>query len=193
VWQGKVWTVRPVTIVQDQADVVALYMPNGTRWLRPVDSTGQYLRLPGGQWELTEHILNIDHLGLAIPEEPYSVILMWEPGWKLRCWYINIEEPLTRTRIGFDFMDQTLDLVVAPDMTAWRWKDEDELVEGIERGNYSREQAGRIRSNGEAALQRLLARRPPFDEQWEDWRPDPAWPIPTITSDWKDSKTLAQM
>jgi predicted RNA-binding protein associated with RNAse of E/G family len=163
-------------------------MPNGTPWLRPVDDTGQPLRLPGGDWKLKEDRLNIDHLGVAVPGEPYSVILMWEEDWKLRCWYINIEEPLKRTNIGFDFMDQTLDIEVAPDLSQWRWKDEEELEEGIAAGIYSRELARQIRVNGEGALERLLARKPPFDERWEDWRPDPAWRKPEISGDWAHAK-----
>lgn len=186
IWQGNVWTVRPQIVVRDEPGLIALYMPTGSPWLRPVDANGFYVRLPGGDWSLKQDHLNIDHLGLAVPGEPYSVILMWEEHWKLRCWYINIEEPLKRTDIGFDFMDQTLDIVVAPDMSAWRWKDEEELEEGIARGAYNRDQAAEIRANGKRALERLLARKPPFNERWEDWRPDPAWPRPEITGAWED-------
>jgi uncharacterized protein len=180
VWQGRVWTVRPPIVVRDERELVALYMPDGCPWLRPVDESGFYLRMPGSDWSLKEERLNIHHLSLTIPHEPHSVILMWEADWKLRCWYINLEEPIRRTTIGFDFMDQTLDIVISPDMTAWRWKDEDEFEEGIKKGLYSREQELPIRAEGERALERLLAREPPFDERWEDWRPEPTWAMPTI-------------
>jgi protein associated with RNAse G/E len=100
------------------------------------------------------------------------------------CWYINLEQPFRRTPIGFDYMDQTLDIVVEPDMSAWRWKDEDEFEEAQEHGIFTRSQASTIRAEGERALERLLAREPPFDDRWEDWRPDPAWQLPKITGDW---------
>ena len=189
VWQRKIWTVRPVTIVRDEPDLIALYMPNGTSWLRTIDAGGYPLRLPGGDWRLKEDRLNIHHLGLAVPGEPYSVILMWEEGWKFRWWYINLEQPLSRTPIGFDFMDQTLDIVVAPDMLSWRWKDEDEFEEAQKKGIFTPEQAALIRSAGERVLEHLLARRPPFNERWEDWRPDPAWHRPEIAPGWE---TVAQ-
>jgi len=35
VWRGKVWTARPVTVVQDTLDGVALYLRSGTRWKLP--------------------------------------------------------------------------------------------------------------------------------------------------------------
>jgi len=185
VWQGKIWTVRPVTIVRDEPDLIALYMPNGTSWLRPIDADGYSLRLPGGDWRLAEDRLNIHHLSLALPGEPYSVILMWVEDWKFRWWYINLERPLGRTPIGFDFMDQTLDIVVAPDMLSWRWKDEDEFEEAQKKGIFTPQQAAVIRAEGESALERLLARQPPFDERWEDWRPDPHWVLPELTGAWE--------
>jgi hypothetical protein len=69
-------------------------------------------------------------------------------------------------------------------MSSWRWKDEDEFEEAIEKGIYLPEQARAIRAEGERALKRLLAREPPFDERWEDWRPDPSWQMPRITDGW---------
>ena len=185
VWQGRIWTVRPVTIVRDEPDLIALYMPAGTSWLRPIDADGYPLRLPGGDWRLKEDRLNIHHLGLSVPGEPYSVILMWEEDWKFRWWYINLEQPLSRTPIGFDFMDQTLDIIVAPDMSSWRWKDEDEFEDAQAKSIFSPEQARAIRAEGERVLENLLARRPLFDERWELWRPDPRWGVPQLSGDWE--------
>ena len=82
-------------------------------------------------------------------------------------------------------MDQTLDIVVQPDMSSWRWKDEDEFGEALEKGIYSAKQALEIRAEGERALKRLLAREPPFDERWENWRPDPTWIKPKIEDGWE--------
>ena len=53
---------------------------------------------------------------------------MWETGTKnLDCWYVNLQEPIRHTPIGFDTMDHTLDIVIYPDMSEWKWKDEDEF------------------------------------------------------------------
>ena len=72
-----------------------------------------------------------------------------------------------------------LDLVVEPDGT-WRWKDEDELAETVEVGRFTREQAAAVRAEGERAVEAIEARGWPFGEGWEDWAPDPGWPLPQL-------------
>ena len=69
---------------------------------------------------------------LAIPAAAHSVYVMWETGrTELRCWYVDLQEPLRRTTLGFDTMDHLLDIVISPDQSAWRWKDEDEFEEAV--------------------------------------------------------------
>jgi Protein of unknown function (DUF402) len=188
VWQGKIWTVRALALVRDEPDLVALYQPAGAPWKRPYGRAGSPLRLPFEPWTLRDDVLPQDALRLIVPGEAHSVLLIWRPKWNLVCWYINLEEPFRRTPVGFDYMDQTLDIVVEPDMSAWRWKDEEELEEAIAKGIYSREQARAIRAEGERALERLLAREPPFDERWEGWRPEPTWSRPQITRGWESAQ-----
>ena len=183
--QGKIWTVRALTMVRDKPGLIALYQPAGAPWKRPYSADGRRLRLPLEPWVLKEETLPEDALRLVVPGQGHSVLLIWHKRWELTCWYINLEEPLRRTPIGFDYMDQTLDIVVEPDMSSWRWKDEDEFEEATENGIYSREQADAIRAEGERALRRLLAREHPYDERWEDWRPDPSWATPQIKDRWE--------
>ena len=33
---------------------------------------------------------------------------------------------MARTPIGFDYLDRLLDIEIAPDLSRWKWKDEDE-------------------------------------------------------------------
>ena len=185
VWQGKIWTVRALTVVRDAPALLALYQPAGAPWKRPYGHDGRPLRLPLEPWTLRDDTLPETALRLIVPGEAHSVALIWREGWRLACWYINLEEPFLRTEIGFDYMDQTLDIVVEPDMSSWRWKDEDEFADGIATGIYWPEQAQAIRLEGERALARLLARKPPFDERWEGWRPDPEWRVPEIGTGWE--------
>jgi len=185
VWEGKLWTVRALTVVRDEPDLLALYQPAEAPWKRPRSLDGRPIRLPDQAWQLQDAALTEDALRLILPGHAHSVLLIWRERWKLLCWYINLEEPFRRTPLGFDYMDQTLDIVVEPDMSSWRWKDEDEFEEAQSKGIYSRNQADDIRAEGERALERLLAREPPFDQRWEDWRPDPAWPKPKIENDWQ--------
>jgi hypothetical protein len=35
-------------------------------------------------------------------------------------WYVNLEQPQRRSRLGFDFEDRLLDVFVEPD-GRWRW------------------------------------------------------------------------
>ena len=183
--QGKIWTVRALAMVRDEPGLVALYQPRGAPWKRPYSLDGRRLRLALEPWVLRDETLPEDALRLVVPGEAHSVLLIWHERWKLTCWYINLEEPFRRTPIGFDYMDQTLDIVVEPDMSSWRWKDEDEFEEAIAKGIYSPDQARAIRAEGERALSRLLARERPYDERWEGWRPDPGWEMPQITDGWE--------
>ena len=100
---------------------------------------------------------------------------------KLRSWYINLEDPLRRTSIGLDFMDQILDIIVEPDLSNWYWKDEDEFQEAQELGLISPERAREMRADGE----RVVESGKSVFNGWEHWKPDPAWKIPTLPEGWE--------
>ncbi|MBI2912538.1 MAG: DUF402 domain-containing protein [Chloroflexi bacterium] len=185
VWQGRLWTVRPVAVVRDSPNVIALYIAPGTAWLRPYSRDGRALRLPEEEWVLREARWDNAVLRLTRPGDAHSVLDGWdEAGARFTFWYINLEEPIRRTAIGFDYMDHVLDVVVSRDLTAWRWKDEDELREAVARGLFSEEQAAAIRADGERALKSVLRRGPPLDERWEEWWADPGWAVPELPAGW---------
>ena len=96
-------------------------------------------------------------------------------------WYVNLEDPLVRTPIGFDYLDRLLDIEIAPDLSRWKWKDEDELEEAVARGILTSQEAHVIRAEGESVIAALDAGHPPFDEPWDRWRPDPCWPTSRIS------------
>jgi hypothetical protein len=98
----------------------------------------------------------------------------------MKFWYINMEEPQRRSEFGFDYMDWALDVVVPPGMGRAEWKDEHELREFVERGLLDEDVAGELKAEAGRALEWLRSRRAPFDERWEDWRPNPAWDVPTL-------------
>ncbi|MER7833877.1 DUF402 domain-containing protein [Streptomyces sp. NPDC095602] len=65
------------------------------------------------------------------PTSWFSVNAFFVPdgdGRRLRNWYVDFEHPTRHTEAGFDTLDLTVDLVVAPDLTRWEWKDEDEYA-----------------------------------------------------------------
>jgi uncharacterized protein DUF402 len=183
---AKVFWAYPTIVVQDTADWIALYLPAGAagkdterkpaprEFLSP-----EAIRIIDWTWELT------DVLMLIAPGEAFSTYLMWTTGTRdLDCWYINLQEPIRRTRIGFDTMDHMLDVVMSPDMVQWNWKDEDEFAEAERIGLYSHEKAREIRAQGEKAVQTLRTERRAFYTAWINWQPNAAWKIPRLASAW---------
>ena len=191
-WSGDLAWIEPVTVVEDSPECIALYLAEQTPIKRPVGSNG--LPVPRSRsheprssvpWHLGDACwVNTSVLWLARPGDTHAIGLFWQgPTWEFLGWYGNLQEPLRRTRIGFDSADQALDVQIAPDRT-WRWKDEDEFASVQERGVISARDAVAIRDEGERVIAAVEANRWPFNASWEDWRPDPAWPIPRIQEGW---------
>jgi predicted RNA-binding protein associated with RNAse of E/G family len=143
--------------------------------------SAQQFDLVDKTWVETEVLM------LVAPGAAHSVYAMWEQGHtSFRCWYINLQEPLRRTSMGFDTMDHLLDIVVSPDRSAWRWKDEDEFREAVALGVYSAEEARAIRAEGQRAIKRMQANQSPFCDGWEKWSPPAEWEIPGLPAGWDD-------
>jgi hypothetical protein len=170
-----IWAVA-ARVVEDRGDFVALYVQPGNGISRMGDAEGRptrafadaRTRVPG-VW--TEH----HQLTLIREGDRHAVQLYWTEEWEFRCWYINFQEQLRRFPLGFESMDLTLDLVIAPGLERWTWKDEDEFEYGIQGGWYTRELLAELKAHGEHVLQDVAVRRPPFDHAWNEWRPDPSW------------------
>ena len=131
------------------------------------------------------HWVNTDVLMLIPPTASHAVNVMWETGQRrFLCWYVNLQAPLHRTKIGFDTDDYILDIVIQPDCRTWRWKDGDEFDEAVSLGVYTTEQARKIRAEGEAVIQHAQAGLSPFCDGWERWSPPEDWPIPNFPQGW---------
>jgi predicted RNA-binding protein associated with RNAse of E/G family len=123
-------------------------------------------------------------LSFAFPRAGHAVLHFWDEAWNPVGWYVNVEAPLRRTAKGLDTFDHDLDVLIEPDRSAWRWKDEDDVALGIEVGAYTPADAEAFRREGERGLRRVLDREPPFDREWAGWRPDPAWGVPELPEGW---------
>jgi Protein of unknown function (DUF402) len=171
--------------VQDRPERRLLYAPPGMVFKCPVKADGTWQRVPDEPWALGDrtwtehHCLSFSWQGVA-----HTPILFWNEDWEFAGWYVNLERPLRPTPIGWDYMDDMLDIDVEPDRT-WRWKDEDELAYCVERGLYTSARAVEIRAEGERAIARLERREEPFGDEWIGWRPDPAWPVPALAPGWE--------
>lgn len=191
IWGGRIWTARPVIVVDDTLEQQMFFMPPGVRWMCPKDDRGGWLLLPARDWTLGDRVLTWERvLSFAWPGVAYAVLLFWnDRSDEFLRWYINLQEPLRRTAVGFDYLDHALDVVISPDRSSFAWKDEDELEEAVARGIFSTEEAHGFRAEGERAIARVLNGEPPFDRDWTAWKPDPSWGLPSLRPGWDSLET----
>lgn len=185
---GKVAWARPVTVVEDTAEGSVLFLGAGTPTKASVTLDGVRIprntpyegrmaipwKLGDSNWGSSQTLLVTRH------GARHSIWLFWSESWEFEGWYVNLQEPHVRTPFGFDTVDQVLDIVVQPDLS-WSWKDEDELEGAVRAGRFTLEEAREIRAEGE----RVLALWP-FPTGWEEWRPDPSWPVPQSPDGWDE-------
>ncbi|MEV6760503.1 DUF402 domain-containing protein [Streptomyces sp. NPDC051105] len=181
---------RPVTVVRDDAELLAVWLAPGTECVRPVFADGTSVGEEPLESRYTKprtvrrgHWLGTGVLKLARPGQPWSVWLFWEPGWQFKNWYVNLEQPLVRWDGGVDSEDHFLDISVHPDRS-WRWLDEDEFAQAQRDGLMGAETAERVREAGLAAAAAVRAWEAPFSDGWQHWRPDPSWAVPSLPDDW---------
>ena len=186
IWRGQVKSGRPYTVVDDTPERLVLYARSGVRWVKSLSPDGTAL-VRGGPWILHEEVEHREALRIITPGSRHSVLLFWTATFsEFLQWYVNLEDPLVRTSMGFDYLDQMLDIEVTPDLSQWTLKDEGEFEDAITRGILTLEDAEVVRAEGEQVIAAIDARRPPFNEPWEQWRPDPRWPTPSLPQDWTD-------
>jgi hypothetical protein len=188
VWRGRIWTGRPVTVVADGEDGLMFFVPVGARGFVPHTLDGAplhaFVDVEGDAWEVCPTTwTETNVLSFAEEGRPHATLAFWDAAWAFRGWYVNLQTPLRRTAIGFDYLDQELDAWIERD-GSWGWKDEDELERSVAAGIWTPAEAERFRREGEHAVERVLERRPPFDRDWSWWRPDPAWQIPELPPGW---------
>jgi hypothetical protein len=181
---------RPVTVVRDSPDLLAVWMAPGTVCVKPQLADGTPVHLEPLETRYTKprtttfaRWTGTGVLKLARPGEPWSVWLFWEWGWRFKNWYVNLEEPRHRWAAGVDSEDHFLDIAVYPDRS-WEWKDEDEFAQAQRAGLMGAGQAARVRAAGRAAVAGIRDWGTPFADGWEDWRPDPHWPVPALPEGW---------
>jgi hypothetical protein len=184
----RVSRIVPATVVLDAPSGTGLYLRAGTPTrVRasldgvPIDRSLPYADRFGGAWALGDDRWSGNHtLVLAPARAAHAFFAFWSDDWDFHGWYVNLQEPLRRSQFGFDTADNVLDLVVAADLSSWRWKDEDELREAVRLGRFSEAEAEELYREGERAIARVEGREWPFDREWASWRPDPAWPVPAL-------------
>ena len=179
VWHGRPWMGTVVYVVNDGPELLVTYLPEGAPFAFP---DGDW---PGGRhpWDGRGAWSGHGVLMLQRPGEAHAVWHFWG-GVERRfgAWYLNLQAPFRRTAIGFDTLDHELDVIVRPDGT-WSFKDEELLAERIADGRLTTAEVGEIRGEGKRVAAELDAGRRWWSNDWLDWRPDPAWPLPELPED----------
>jgi hypothetical protein len=184
VWEGRILAARPVRVVEDvPSRHRAFWFAPGTRWMNDPRDHGE-VRFLDTSWELEARVLDRGVLSFSFPDTPYAVLMNTDEAGAFTGYYVNIESALRPWEGGFDYTDWFLDVRIPIDRSSYAWKDEVELAEAMRRGLMSRREAHDIRRAGERAIEHVLLREPPFDEPWEDWRPDPGWNPPELAPGW---------
>ena len=179
-------TVRPMTVVRDDADGLVAWLAPGTPLLKTVLADGRELRHAGPVGMFTEpRVLKLDVwrdtgiLKVAPAGKPWSVWYFWGADGDFHGWYVNLEDPHVRDYEGrrTSTVDHVLDLWITPDRII-HWKDEDELEGAVLAGRFTQAEADRITATAHQAVEEINAWTTPFSDDWQSWTAPAAWPLP---------------
>jgi predicted RNA-binding protein associated with RNAse of E/G family len=182
-YQGRLrWAIPNLLIAETPEQVVTLLVP-GTLCKAPTSygNTGYVRQLLDG-WEVGDFTWHARRCLMIAPRHAsHTLGLDWDhASGRFLGWYINLQEPLRPTPLGFDTFDQMLDIWIEPDCT-WSWKDWDELDEALRAGVFTAAEVAAIRAEGRRVIEQLGSWLP---TGWEAWEPDPSWPLPTLPDGW---------
>lgn len=194
VFGGRLWSAEPRRVLSDDENGLLLaHWPgvpsrNATTWVDYLLAGDDRIRkqalpnLAAGRWDLTDWTWRDTNVLAWYGVDPdFSIHRMFDAEGRPIRWYVNFERPLRWTEDGFETFDLLLDIDAAPDLSSWRWKDEDEYLQGRERGLIGEDDHHRVRKARERAVRLLESRGGPFAGEWPHWRPEPAWPTPSLT------------
>ncbi|MDE2860264.1 MAG: DUF402 domain-containing protein [Chloroflexota bacterium] len=191
-WGDQLLTVRPVTVVEDGEQYLALYTHPSAPYRSAATRSRHAMSVRDriDHWEqpvqtpLEERVSGPYHvLTLTPPGSWHSVWLFWDLDWEVHRWFVNLQSPIRRTSKGIVVRDHILDIRVEPDLS-WSWKDRDEFDELVRRGWFTDKEYTAVLAEAQAMARIVTEKGPPFSDDWELWRPDPSWPVPVMPDDW---------
>ncbi len=176
VWRGHPWSSMATIVIEDSSDLLAVHVPVGSPFGFVDDHPlGVHFWRKASGWSGQDIVM------AQRPGEPYSV---WFFGEVL---YINLQDPLSRTSIGFDTFDHELDIIVLPDGT-WSFKDDDKLETCVELGRFDADQIANIRREG-ARIGSLLDTANTWWTQpgadFRKWTAPENCSVPTLPDNWQ--------
>ena len=188
--KGRIGAAVPLRVVEDGPEQIVGWLATGSHFYLPADRNGNLVKDVLDWEKLTELTWQTPdespgQLIVAPRGEQFSVIVRFVgPAMRLASWYVNLQAPFWRTPIGYDSTDHVLDVVIAADRQSWSWKDQSEFDAAVARGYLSAEERKMIREAGLRAVELAQRGAPPFLNRWENWRPDPSWPVPALPDGW---------
>lgn len=181
-----------MTVVRDDDDGLVAWLAAGTETLQARRPDGRDLRADKTQLFKGERVgvradwKHNDVLRIAPTGKPWSVWLFWDCNDReFRGWYGNLEAPMRRDGNMALTRDHTLDVLIAPNRQHAR-KDEDELEIALSAGWYDEQQGESILQAADDLEAVIDAWGPPFCDGWENFKPDPSWPIPKLPEHYTD-------
>lgn len=194
VWNGKVWTAMPYRVIEDGDEYLVVASWPGLRGLVSTTWIATFLggnrhrdrtirELASGSWELGwwawRDTTVRSWYGL---DAHFTVRQYFDADQRPLAWYVDFDLPKRRTRMGIDTFDLMLDLIAEPDLSSFRWKDEDEYQQGRRLGLIDDQVHRRVSAAREEVVALIESRRGPFTH---DWSPPPyeTWQVPVLPDD----------
>jgi protein associated with RNAse G/E len=190
--RGKVWSATPYRVIRDTGtELVMAFWPGvemlspstWIEWLHTGDRAVREQAIPNlaaGRWTLGRWVWRDKTVLARFGQGQHFCVSQFIDSEGHGFWYIDFIRPYQRTPDGIETLDLLVDLVVTADLSAHRWKDEDEYAQGRRLGLID----DALHRHVEAARQHVMSlvesRQGPFAEGWSSWRPDPSWPLPTL-------------
>jgi hypothetical protein len=104
VWHGEPKVGWAGIVVEDTPELLAIYMPEGS----PFGFAADFFGAPH-PWSHRDRWEGHGVLQLQRPGEMHAVWVFWHgPEREFRGWYVNLQEPFRRTRLGLDTQDLEL-------------------------------------------------------------------------------------
>ena len=190
--RGRISKVVPAIVVEDSGERISCLVLDGTQIKErvridgtPISRSLSYLERFGIDWRLADGVWKDEsYLWTSVPGAACNIAMIFSGDFSaFHGWYVNLQEPLRRSAIGFDTSDQVLDIWVTPN-GEWKWKDLDEFAEALEMGRFSAKEADTIRAEGERVINQIERTEWPFQLVWDEWKPNPTLSVPSLPSSW---------
>lgn len=184
VWHGRVHSAHPAFVVEDTGELLVTYLAPGQLFKRAFHADGSEARIPHGDWTFRDEAWRVPALRMFMRGEAHS-LLAFLGGIRAGQWYVNLEDPPTRTERGIDTRDHMVDLWFSHDLSEYEWKDLDELTRAEALGVVGTEEARRIRDEGERVIDLIASgAHPAIADHWHTWTPPSDWTIPVLSDNW---------